>query len=75
MGIALAIVSLGCGNAINGASNGWVMLGYTFLALAMFGVSLVLAALGISSENERIEQENRKIKRVAYHTNEWRNAQ
>lgn len=36
MSILLAIVALGCGNAIEGATNGWAMLGYTFLALAVF---------------------------------------
>lgn len=32
-------------------------------------------SIGVSAENERIERENRKIKRVAHHTNEWRDAQ
>lgn len=54
--ISIAVAALGCGNAINGASNGWGMLGYTL-------------------ENERIERENRKIRRVAHHTNEWRDVQ
>ena len=74
MSISLAIVALGCGNAIEGAANGWVMLGYTFLALAMLFVALILAAIGVSAENERMEQESRKIKRIPHHTNEWRDA-
>lgn len=74
MSISLAIVALGCGNAIEGAANGWEMLGYTFLALAVFLVALILAAIGVSAENERIEQESRKIKRIPHHTNEWRDA-
>ena len=74
MSILLVIVALGCGNAINGAANGWAMLGYTFLALAVFFTALILAAIGISAENERMEQESRKIKRIAHHTNEWRDA-
>lgn len=64
MSISLAIVALGCGNAIDGAANGWAML---FAAL-------ILAAIGVSAENERMEQESRKIKRIPHHTNEWRDA-
>ena len=74
MSISLAIVALGCGNAIEGATGGWVMLGYTFLALAMIFVALIWAAIGVSAENERMEQESRKIKRIPHHTNEWRDA-
>ena len=50
------------------------MLGYTFLALAVFFTALILAAIGVSAENERMEQESRKIKRIPHHTNEWRDA-
>lgn len=64
MSISLAIVALGCGNAIDGAANGWAML---FSAL-------ILAAIGVRAENERMEQESRKIKRIPHHTNEWRDA-
>lgn len=74
MSISLAIVALGCGNAIEGAAGGWAMLGYEFLALAMLFAALILAAIGVSAENERMEQESRKIKRIPHHTNEWRDA-
>lgn len=74
MSILLAIVALGCGNAVEGAANGWAMLGYAFLALAVFFTALILAAIGVSAENERMEQESRKIKRIPHHTNEWRDA-
>lgn len=74
MSILLAIVALGCGNAIDGAANGWAMLGYTFLALALFFAALILTAIGVIVENKRMEQENRKIKRIPHHTNEWRDA-
>ena len=50
------------------------MLGYAFLALAMLFAALILAAIGVSAENERMEQESRKIKRIPHHTNEWRDA-
>lgn len=69
--ISIAVAALGCGNAINGASNGRGMLGYTLLSVSM----LFLAIIGVSAENERIERENRKIRRVAHHTNEWRDVQ
>ena len=72
--ILLAILALGCGSTIEGAANGWEMLRYTFLALAMLFVALILAAIGVSAENERMEQESRKIKRIPNHTNEWRDA-
>lgn len=74
MSISLAIVALGCGNAIEGAAGGWAMLGYAFLALAMLFAALILAAIGVSAENERMEQESRKIKRIPHHANEWRDA-
>lgn len=75
MSILLAIVAFGCGNAIEGATNGWAMLGYTLLSLAVFLVALVLAAIGVNAENKRMEEESRKIKRIQHHTNEWRDAQ
>lgn len=75
MSILLAIVALGCGNAIESATDGWEMLGYTFLALAMLFVSIILTAISVNAENKRMEQESRKIKRVVHHTNEWRDAQ
>lgn len=74
MSILLAIVALGCGNAIESAANGREMLGYAFLALAMLFVALILAAIGAIAENKCIEQESRKIKRIAHHTSEWRDA-
>lgn len=73
--ISVAVAALGCGNAINGASNGWGMLGYALLFVLMLFTALMLVATGIRAENERIERESRKIKRVAHHTNEWRDAQ
>lgn len=74
MSISLAIVALGCGNAIEGAANGWEMLVYTLLALVVFFAALILAAIGVSAENERMEKESQKIKRIPHHTNEWRDA-
>lgn len=73
--ISIAVAALGCGNAINGASNGWGMLGYALLSVFMLFTALILAIIGVSAENEHIERESRKIKRVAHHTNEWRDVQ
>lgn len=73
--ISIVVAALGCGNAISGASDGWGMLGYALLSVSMLFTALMLAAVGISAENENIERENRKIKRVAHHTNEWRDVQ
>lgn len=72
--ISIAVAALGCGNAINGAFDGWGMLGYALLSVSMLFTALMLAAVGISAENENIERENRKINRVAHHINEWRDA-
>ena len=60
MSISLAILALGCGNAIESAANGRAMLGYAFLALSVFLVALILAEIGVNTEDERMEHESRK---------------
>lgn len=76
LGIVLAITAVGVGDTINGVENGWVAFGYVLLAIALLCAALVLCAFAVNAENERMEQEQRsKIKRVATHTNEWRNVQ
>lgn len=72
LGIALAIFSVGRGDAIQKSQSVVAMFGYVFLSCGFLAVALVLRAIGVSSENERIEQENRKVKRIPHHTNEWR---
>ena len=43
--------------------------------LCCMSISLAIVALGCgNAENERMEQESRKIKRIPHHTNEWRDA-
>ena len=75
LGIALAIFSVGCGDAIQKSQSVVAMFGYVFLSCSLLAAALVLCAIGVSSENEHIEQENRKVKRIPPHTNEWRDAQ
>lgn len=75
LGIALAIFSGGYGDAIQKSQSTVEMFGYVFLSCSFFAAALVLCAIGVSSENERIEQENRKVKRIPHHTSEWRDAQ
>lgn len=75
LGIALAIFSIGCGDAIQNSQSVAAMFGWVILSCCFLATALILCAIGVSSENELIERENRKIKRVPHHTNEWRDAQ
>lgn len=74
LGIALAIFSVGCGDAIQKSQSTVEMFGYVLLSCCFLAAALVLCAIGVSSENEHIEQENRKVKRIPPNTNEWRDA-
>ena len=57
LGIALAIFSVGCGDAIQKSQSTVEMFGYVFLSCCFLAAALVLCAIGVSSENERIERE------------------
>lgn len=74
-GIILAVLSVGCGSAIENATNGWSALFYVGLSVALLTASLILCAFGMNAENEYIERQNRKIKRVPHHTNSWRDTE
>ena len=74
LGIALAIFSVGCGDAIQKSQSVVAMFGYVFLSCSFLAAALVLCAIGVSYENEHIEQGNRKVKRIPHHTNGWRDA-
>lgn len=74
-GIALGVVAVGCGDAIQGSQSTAAMLGWVLLACACLATAIVLCALGVNAENERTEQQTRKIRRVPTHTNEWRDVQ
>lgn len=74
-GIILGILSVGCGSAIENATDGWAALFYVGLSVLLLVGALITCTLGMNFENEYTERQSRKINRVAHHTNEWRNAE
>jgi hypothetical protein len=75
IGLASAIAAVGCGDAIQGCQTTAQMLGWVIVSCGLLATAIFLCALAVSEEmDERSEQERRKIKRVANHTNEWRDA-
>lgn len=76
LGLVAAIAAVWCGDAIQGCQTTAQMLGWVFVSCGLLTTAIVLCALSVSAEeDERSEQECRKIKRVAHHNNEWRDAQ
>lgn len=76
LGLVAAIAAVGCGDAIQGCQTTAQMLGWVFVSCGFLATAFLLCALVVSEEmDERSERECRKIKRVAHHTNEWRDAQ
>ena len=75
LGLVAAIVAVGCGDAIQGCQTTAQMLGWVIVSCGLLATAILLCSLAVSEEmDEHSEQECRKIKRVAHHTNEWRNA-
>lgn len=75
IGLVSAIAAVGCGDAIQGCQTTAQMLGWVIVSCGLLATAIVLSALAVSAEEEeRSERERRKIKRVANHTNEWRDA-
>lgn len=75
LGLIAAIAAVGCGDTIQGCQTTAQMLGWVIVSCGFLATSIVLCALAVSAEEEeRSERERRKIKRIAYHTNEWRDA-
>lgn len=75
LGLVAAIAAVGCGDAIQGCQTTAQMLGWVFVSCGLLTTAIVLCALSVSAEeDERSERECRKIKRVAHHTNGWRDA-
>ena len=76
LGLVAAIAAAGCGDAIQGCQTTAQMLGCVFVSCGLLTTAIVLCALSVSAEEDkRSERECRKIKRVAHHANEWRDAQ
>lgn len=75
LGLVAAIAAVGCGDAIQVCQTTAQMFGWVIVSCSLLATSIVLCALAVSAEEEeRSERERRKIKRVANHTNEWRDA-
>ena len=74
LGLVAAIAAVGCGDAIQGCQTTAQMLGWVIVSCGFLATAIVLCALAVSAEEERSKCERRKIKRVAHHTNEWRDA-
>lgn len=59
--IVLGLAAVGCGGAIENAANGWVMLGYTLLAIVLGCAALALAGLGLVAEQRKEPQKIHKV--------------
>ena len=76
IGLVSAIAAVGCGDTIQGCQTTAQMFGWVIVSCGLLATAIVLCALAVSAEEEeRSERERRKIKRVAHHANEWRDAQ
>lgn len=75
-GLLLGIVSVGCGDSIQSSGSVASMIGWVAVSCVCLAAAIVLCALGVNAENERMSKsEEKKIKRIPRHTNEWRDAQ
>lgn len=57
--IMMGVAALLCAAGIENSTNGWAMLGWTCAALAMGSVGVVLAALGLVTEQQ--PDKNQKV--------------
>lgn len=55
----MGVAALLCAGGIENSTNGWAMLGWTCAALVMGSVGVVLAALGIVTEQQ--PDKNQKV--------------
>lgn len=75
IGLASAIVAVGCGDTIQGCQTTAQMFGWAIVSCGLLAMSIILWALAVSAEKEkRSETKHQRIKRIAHHTNEWRDA-
>ena len=76
IGLVSANAAVGCGDTIQGCQTTAQMFGWVIVSCGLLATAIVLCALAVSAEEEeRSERKRRKIKRVAYHTSEWRDVQ
>lgn len=62
----LGVAALLCAAGIENSTNGWAMLGWTCAALAMGSVGVVLAALGLVTEQQ--PDKNQKVHKAPTRT-------
>ena len=75
LGLVAAIAAVGCGDAIQKCQTTAQMLSWVIVSCGLLATAILLCALAVSEEmDERSDKECRKIKRVAHHTSEWRDA-
>lgn len=75
IGLASAIAAVGCGDTIQSCQTTAQMLGWVIVSCGLLAMSIILWALAVSAEKEkRSETKRQRIKRIAHHTNEWRDA-
>lgn len=75
IGLASAIAAVGCGDTIQDCHTTAQMLGWVIVSCGLLAMSIILWALAVSAEKEkRSETKRQRIKRIAHHTNEWRDA-
>lgn len=75
IGLIVAIAAVGCGDTIQGCQTTAQMFGWSMVSCGLLAISIVLCARAVSvEEEEQSERKRRKIKRVAHHTNGWRDA-
>jgi hypothetical protein len=73
LGLVASIAAVGCGDTIQSCQNTAQMLVWVIVSCGFLATAILLCALAVIDEmDERSEKECRKIKRVAHHTNEWR---
>lgn len=75
IGLVVAIAAVGCGDTIQGCQTTAQMFGWVAVSCGLLATAIVLCALAVSAEEEeRSESERQRIKRIAHHANEWRDA-
>ena len=75
IGLIVAIAAVGCGDTIQSCQTTEQMFGWVIVSCGLLATAILLCALAVSAEEEeRSERERQKIKRVAHHTSEWRDA-